>query len=184
MGQKIWKKNCKEKTLMPKKIGVFIDVSNIYYCVNKKYKGKKLDYKKYMEYIRSLGDVTIANAYGAQVRNQAASFLYCLKQIGITPMYSTPKSFTDNGIVSKKADYDVKITVDIIDAAPGLDIVVLGSADSDFAPLLKSLPDKKIIVFACKISSDIQEISGVTCIEIPESFMEEKKNEPPIAKAG
>ena len=169
---------------MPKKIGVFVDVSNLYYCIGKKYKGKKLDYSKYMDYIRSLGDITVANAYGAQVRNQAASFLYCLRQVGITPMYSTPKSFTDNGLVTKKADYDVKITVDILDAAPGLDILVLGSADGDFVPLLKSIVEggKKVIVFACKISSDIAELD-VTCIEIPESFMEEK-HEAAITKTG
>jgi len=169
---------------MPKKIGVFVDVSNLYYCIGKKYKGKKLDYSKYMDYIRALGDITVANAYGAQVKNQAASFLYCLRQVGITPMYSTPKSFTDNGLITKKADYDVKITVDILDAAPGLDILVLGSADGDFVPLLKSVLslEKKIIVFACKISSDIAEL-GVTCIEIPESFMEEK-HETPLPKTG
>jgi uncharacterized LabA/DUF88 family protein len=184
VGSTLWEKDCPftEEEVMPKKIGVFIDVSNIYYCVNKKYKGRKLDYKKYMDYIRSLGDITVANAYGAQVRNQAASFLYCLRQLGIEPKYSTPKSFTDNGAITKKADYDVKITVDIIEAAKELDILVLGSADSDFVPLLKSLTDLKIIVFACKISNDIAEL-GVTCIEIPESFMEEK-HETPATKTG
>lgn len=170
---------------MPKKIGVFIDVSNIYYCVNKKFKNRKLDYSKYMEYIKSLGEIVVANAYGAQVKNQAASFLYCLEKVGIVPVYSTPKSFTDNGNITKKADYDVKITVDIIEAAPSLDIIILGSADGDFVPLIKSLSDcKKVIVFACKISGDIQDIENITCIEIPESFLEERKHETPATKTG
>lgn len=164
---------------MPKKIGVFVDVSNLYYCIGKKYKGRKLDYSKYMEYIRSLGDVVVANAYGAQVRNQAASFLYCLKQVGFTPKYQTPKSFSDNGVIVKKADYDVKITVDILEKASDLDIIVLGSADSDFVPLLRTLSDqgKKIIIFACKISGDISSLDSITTIEIPESFIEEKKRD-------
>jgi uncharacterized LabA/DUF88 family protein len=163
---------------MPKRIGVFVDVSNLYYCIGKKYKSRKLDYKKYLEYIRSLGDVTIANAYGAQVKNQAASFLYCLRQVGFTPKYQTPKSFSDNGQIVKKADYDVKITVDILENLSDLDIIVLGSADSDFVPLLRTLCEqhKKVIVFACKISGDITALENVTCIEIPESFIEERKH--------
>ena len=170
---------------MPKQIGVFVDVSNLYYCIGKKYKGKKLDYSKYMEYIKSFGEIVVANAYGAQIRNQASSFLYCLRQLGIVPIYATPKSFIDNGVTTKKADYDVKITVDIFEVAPKLDIIIIGSADGDFVPLIKNLLslNKKVIVFACKISSNIHEL-GIPCIEIPESFLEEKKYDTIISKTG
>jgi uncharacterized LabA/DUF88 family protein len=163
---------------MPKQIGVFVDVSNLYYCIGKKYKGRKLDYKQYIEYVRALGDIIIANAYGAQIKNQAESFLYCLRQVGFTPKYETPKSYSENGVITKKADYDVKITVDIIENLDKLDLIVLGSADSDFVPLIKSLieKDKKIIIFACKISKEIVLLENVTCIEIPESFIEGRKN--------
>jgi uncharacterized LabA/DUF88 family protein len=160
---------------MPKQIGVFIDVSNLYYCINKKYKGRKLNYKKYLEYIQGLGDVAIANAYGAQVKNQAAGFIHMLKQIGFTPKYQTPKSFTEHGQIIKKADYDVKIAVDILEAAENLDMVVLGSADSDFIPLVLKLKEKqkRVIIFACKISGDFKTI-GECCVEIPESLLEKK----------
>lgn len=160
---------------MPKQIGIFVDVSNLYYCINKKFKDRKLDYQKYWDYIASLGDIVLANAYGAQVKNQAAGFLHRLKQIGFDPKYDTPKSFIDGDTIVKKADYDVKICVDILETCINLDIIVLGSADSDFLPLVQKLRElnKKVIIFACKISKDLVQ-SGETCVEIPESFLEAK----------
>jgi uncharacterized LabA/DUF88 family protein len=163
---------------MPRQIGIFVDVSNLYYCIGKKYRGRKLDYKKYFNYIREFGTVTVANAYGAQIDNQAEGFLHCLKRVGFSPRYETPKSFSENGVVTKKANYDVKIAVDVLNILEDLDIIVIGSADSDFIPLLKNIlaSGKKAIVFACKISNDILNLKDVTSIEIPESLIEEKKN--------
>jgi len=170
---------------MPKKIGVFVDVSNLYYCLRKKYSGKKLNYKKYWDYIASLGEISIANAYGAQINNQAEGFLRRLKQIGFTPKYQTPKSFIGDGKITKKADHDVRITVDILEDSHDLDIIVIGSADSDFVPVVKKLKEqnKRVIIFACKISSDFENL-GELCVEIPESFLEDKKNVAPDSKAG
>jgi uncharacterized LabA/DUF88 family protein len=168
---------------MPKQIGIFVDVSNLYYCINKKFKGRKLNYQKYWDYIAPLGKIVVANAYGAQIKNQAAGFIYVLKKIGFKPHYYTPKSFTDHGRVTRKADYDVNIVVDILENLEKLDLIILGSADGDFVPLIQKIQEqhKKIIVFACRISQDIKKL-GELYIEIPESFLEDK-NDPAKAKA-
>ena len=157
---------------MPKQIGIFVDVSNLYYCIKNKYK-KKLDYGKYWNYIQDFGTIVIAKAYGAQVNNQAVGFIHCLKTVGFEPIFHSPKSFRDEaGAISKKANYDTQITVDIIENMEKLDIIVIGSADSDFVPLGDVLikRGKKIIIFACKISRDFDD--RFLCIEIPESLLE------------
>ena len=58
-----------------KRIGVFVDVSNIYYCIGKKYEYRKLDYRKYLDFITDLGELVKVIAYGSQMSNEAAGFI-------------------------------------------------------------------------------------------------------------
>ena len=159
---------------MPKQIGLFVDVSNLYHCINTKYK-KKLDYFQYIEFCKTLGTVCIAKAYGAQVKNQASSFLKCLRMFGYTPIYQTPRVFKTSNGIQHKANYDLLIAVEIVQVIDQLDILILGSADGDFAPLLKWANERntKSLVFACNISSELKKEAHET-MEIPESFMEDK----------
>ena len=159
---------------MPKRIGLFVDVSNLYHCINTKY-GKKLDYAQYINFCKALGEITIARAYGAQVKNQAHSFLQCLRQFGYTPIYQTPKAFKTADGIRRKANYDLHIAMDIVTRIEDIDILILGSADGDFAPLVKWASEHKVksIIFACNISSELKKEAHET-MEIPESFMEDK----------
>jgi len=156
---------------MPKQIGFFADVSNLYYCINKKFNNKKLNYTKYMEFISDLGDIIVANAYGAQIDNEAVAFINHLKESGFAPKYKTPKTFNDKGKIRRKADWDVGIAVDVVDNIEDIDFIVLGTADSDFKPLVDWIldQDKEVIIFACNISKDLHKAK---CIEIPESLLE------------
>ncbi len=160
---------------MPKRIGLFADVSNLYHCINSKY-SKKLDYAKYIDFCKALGQITIANAYGAQIKNQASYFLKCLRHFGFTPYFQTPRAFkTPTGGIQHKADYDVLITMGVVKAIENIDILILGSADGDFASLLEWVNGKglKSIVFACNISQELKKVAHQT-MEIPESYMENK----------
>ena len=159
---------------MPKRIGLFVGVSNLYHCINTKYKSK-LDYAQYIDFCKALGDITIAKAYGAQVKNQAFSFLQCLRQFGFTPIYQTPKSFKTPDGIRRKANYDLLITMDIVRAIKEIDILILGSADGDFAPLIiwANERETKSLVFACNISGELKKEAHET-MEIPESFTEGK----------
>ena len=157
---------------MPKRIGLFVDVSNLYHCINTKY-NKKLDYAKYIDFCKALGEIKIANAYGAQVNNQASSFLRCLRQFGYTPIYQTPKTFRNVGGIQHKANYDLLIAIEIVQIIEDIDILILGSADGDFVPLVAWAKEKgvKTIIFACNISSELKK-EAHEIMEIPESFME------------
>lgn len=161
-----------------KRIGVFVDLSNLYFCIGKKYRGKKLDYKRYYDFIADLGTITVARAYGAAMGNEADRFITKLKAIGFDTHYKTPREFkdADEGRVRRKADWDVGIAVDIIKLADRLDTLVLGSADGDMAPVVAWCMDRgvKVIVIASTISDDLKNSSN-EFIEIPESLLEGAK---------
>ena len=151
-----------------KRIGLFVDVSNLYYCVSSKY-NKKLDYSKLLNYIKDLGKIEAAVAYGAQMNNEANNFIKCIKEYGYDIRYKEPKSYEKK----RKADWDVGITVEVMTRSDEFDMVVLGTADGDFIPLVEHLlrQNKNVVVLASGISRELAEIA-TKAIEIPESLLE------------
>lgn len=166
---------------MAKRIGVFVDVSNLYYCIGKKYKERKLDYKKYWDFIKEIGDIQQAICYGAQIGSEAANFIYCLKQIGYQTKYKTPKSYSHQPNFKRKADCDVDIAIDMVNRIDRFDMIILGTADGDLTPAVEWAQQRgvDVVIFACGISRDLKNISR-QFIEIPESLLEdESKTEEP-----
>lgn len=160
---------------MPKNIGVFIDVSNLYYCVLNKHEGRKLDYKKLWAYLSELGEIKTAYAYGAQVGKEAVRFIHRLEQIGFSTKYKTPKTYPDN---KKKANWDVGIAVDIITMMDRLDLIVIGSGDGDMCPIVDYCRTKgrDVLVIGSILSKELKE-KATRWVEIPESLLEETEDE-------
>lgn len=156
-----------------KRVGLFLDVSNLYYCLGLKYK-RKLNYAAYRTFCNDFGDIVQAIAYGAQIDNEAANFIRRLKELTFTTKYKPPKVFKSG---EKKADWDVGITIDMVQSSDRLDLIVLGSADSDLAPAVEWAKNKGItvIVLACGISKELKEVA-TKWIEIPESLLESKRD--------
>jgi uncharacterized LabA/DUF88 family protein len=159
---------------MAKRIGVFCDVSNLYYCIGKKFGGRKLDYRKYWEYVQECGEVVEAIAYGAQVSDEAAKFMLCLKNIGFLTKFMKPKTYHNVDGIRHKADWDVGITIDIIESVERFDRIFLGSADGDLKPLVDYVQKKgvEVVVFACGISRALKD-TAFKFVEIPESLLED-----------
>lgn len=160
---------------MAKRIGIFADVSNIYYCVGKKYDGRKLDYKKYLEFTKDLGEIQKAIAYGAQLGDEAEGFIFRLKKIGYIIKYKTPKAYHNDSVLRRKADWDVGIAVDMISMLGHFDLIILGTADGDLVPAVEYIRarDVDIVAFACGISRDLKD-AATKYIEIPESLLEDR----------
>ena len=158
-----------------KRIGVFVDVSNIYYCVQRAYNKRKLDYRKYLEYVASLGEVKRAIAYGCQIRDEAKGFIQCLEYAGFETKFKGVKSYREEAGLRRKADWDVGIAIDIVRLVENLDIVILGTADGDLVPVVEWCIERgiKVIVFACGVSKDLKE-TATEFFEIPESLLEIK----------
>lgn len=160
-----------------KRMGVFIDVSNFYFCVSKRFNGRRLSYEEYYKFIQDLGELKVAVAYGAQQTDEAVSFINRIQNIGFETKYKKVKTYKDKGRIRKKADWDVGMTMDIVKLvlAKELDRIILGTADSDLAPLVKWCQEQgvEVIVLACRISRELRDTAS-RAIEIFEGLVEPK----------
>jgi uncharacterized LabA/DUF88 family protein len=155
------------------KLGVMVDLSNIYYCVRKRYDGAKVDYKKLLAFIAEIGEIHEAHAYGSQMEGKAKAFILALETAGFKCHFKHPKTYTENGILRRKADWDVGITIDMMKLATQVDMMVLVSADGDMSKAVSAIQEKgcKVLVIGCGISGQLRD----TCdeaIEIPPSLLE------------
>ena len=158
------------------RLGVYIDLSNLYYCIGKRYEGRKLSYAKYLEFIEGhMGNIVLSHAYGAQMNNEAEAFIARLQDLGFETHYKKPKQYESAETFKRKADWDVGMAVDIIDDVleSRIDRVILGSADGDMLPVLDwcKARDVTVIILACGISKDLK-LAARTYFEIAESLLE------------
>jgi uncharacterized LabA/DUF88 family protein len=154
-----------------------VDVSNLYYTLQKKY-SRKLDFRKLRKYVDDLGEVKYAIAYGSQMGNQAEVFLRYLHAAGYETKFKEPKTYHNEGDahIRRKADWDVGITMDIVTRIEKIDMLVIGSSDGDMVPVVEWAMNQGVyvLVMGAKISGDLRKAS-TAATEIPESLLEEKK---------
>ncbi len=122
-----------------KKIAIFVDVQNIYYTTREAY-GRQFDYKRLWQQLGYEGEIVTANAY-AIARNDDGQIKFqdALRHIGFEVKL---KPFIQRADGSAKGDWDVGITIDIMESASSVDTVVLLSGDGDFSLLLERIRQK------------------------------------------
>jgi len=119
-----------------KKIAIFVDVQNIYYTTRQAY-GRQFDYRKLWQRIRNQGEIFSAIAYAIQRDDEKQlKFQNALKQIGFTVKL---KPYIQRSDGSSKGDWDVGITIDVLDSAKDIDTAVLLSGDGDYDLLLEKI---------------------------------------------
>lgn len=116
-----------------KKIALFIDVQNIYYTTRDTYK-RQFNYRKFWKHISSQGEITSAIAYATHRSDDGQiKFQDALRHIGFNVKL---KPFIQRSDGSAKGDWDVGITIDVLEYAKDVDTVILLSGDGDFDLLL------------------------------------------------
>ena len=122
-----------------KKIAVFVDVQNIYYTSRQHFQ-KQFNYRALWQQLNNKGNIVTANAY-AIARNDDAQhkFQSALKHIGFEIKL---KPFIQRKDGSAKGDWDVGITIDILETAEHVDVICLLSGDGDFDLLLQKVAAK------------------------------------------
>ena len=133
-------------------IAIYADINNIYSALQSKYK-RKLDYQKYMDFIKPMGKIVTAHAYGTCIGHEARAFIAHLRRAGFKTHFKDPK----------KGTWDVQMTLDLMQCKA--DLAVLGSSSLLTTPVLDAVTCKTLI-FACNIASNHK------TIEIPESLLE------------
>ncbi len=121
------------------KIAVFADVQNIYYTTRDTY-DRPFNYRQFWQKISAEGEIVIANAYAIHRGNdQQLKFQNALKNIGFTVKL---KPFIQRSDGSAKGDWDVGITIDVMEVSSRVDKVILLSGDGDFDLLLEKIKKK------------------------------------------
>ncbi|HZX12239.1 MAG TPA: NYN domain-containing protein [Candidatus Nanoarchaeia archaeon] len=118
------------------RIGVFVDVQNLYYSARSLY-GSKVNFREVLR--DAIRDRKIVRAIAYAVRageKEEETFYTALKNIGFEVKLKELQVFYDG---NKKADWDIGIAMDAIELAPRLDTIVLISGDGDFVPLVEHL---------------------------------------------
>ena len=132
-----------------KKVSIFVDVQNIYYTTKQQFKGN-FDYNKFWKLVTFKRQVVGAFAYTTDRGNEKQiQFQNILRAIGFEVKL---KPFISRSDGSSKGDWDVGITIDIMEYAPKSDVIVLASGDGDFDILIKRIRN---------LNNNVTEIYGV-----------------------
>ena len=119
-----------------KKIAVFADVQNLYYTVRQAY-GCHFNYTALWKELAAGGEIVEAYAYAIDRGDpKQQQFQQILRNLGFTVKL---KPYIQRSDGSAKGDWDVGITIDVMDAAANVDSVVLASGDGDFDLLLERI---------------------------------------------
>ncbi|MFP2767998.1 NYN domain-containing protein [Oceanisphaera sp. KMM 10153] len=121
---------------MPEKVAIFVDVQNVYYTCRQAL-GGNFDYNAFWARVADGREVVAAYAYAIDRGDEKQrQFQNILRAIGFEVKL---KPFIRRADGSAKGDWDVGITIDILESAVMTDTLVLVSGDGDFAILADKL---------------------------------------------
>lgn len=118
------------------RVGVFIDVQNLYYSAKNLF-GQKVNFGNIVK--EAVADRKLIRAIAYVVATESKDeqpFFEALYNLGIETREKDLQVYTSG---FKKADWDVGLAVDAIRLAPSLDAVVIVSGDGDYLPLVDYL---------------------------------------------
>jgi uncharacterized LabA/DUF88 family protein len=142
------------------RVGVFIDVQNLYYSARNIYNAR-VNFNEILA--EAVGGRKLIRAIAYVVKAdmpEEHTFFEALEKAGFEVKYKELQTFAGG---HQKADWDVGIAIDIIKQMNKLDVVILASGDGDFAPLLEYLQMTgqltETIAFGKSSSSRIKELT-------------------------
>ncbi len=143
-----------------KKIALFVDVQNIYYTTRQTF-NRQFNYRKLWDIIKNQGIIVTANAYAInRDDDQQIKFQSALSHIGFNVKL---KPYIQRSDGTAKGDWDVGITIDVMQAAPNVDSVILLSGDGDFDLLLQK------IATDYSVESEVYGVQALTANSLIES---------------
>lgn len=142
------------------RVGVFLDVQNLYHSAKHLYHGARVNFKEVLREAVAGRKLIRALAYVVRTETpEEQAFFEALTKSGIELKVKDLQVFPGG---MKKGDWDVGLAVDAIRLAPSLDAVVLISGDGDFMPLLEYLKNSQgmqieVMAFGRSASGKIKE---------------------------
>lgn len=118
------------------KIAIFADVQNIYYTTKEAY-NRQFNYRKLWQKVSNHGEIVSATAYAIDRHDPSQQkFQTALGHIGFTVKL---KPYIQRKDGSAKGDWDVGITIDVMETINQVDGIILLSGDGDFDLLMQKV---------------------------------------------
>ena len=144
-------------TRSDQRVGVFIDVENLYYSAKKLFRAR-VNFRQILK--DTVGQRKLIRAIAYVIKTETGEekpFFDALLRLGIETKEKELQVYSG----FKKADWDVGITVDAIKISSLLDVIIIFSGDGDFLSLVKYLQSLgkqvEVVSFAKSTSSKLKE---------------------------
>jgi len=125
------------------RVAVLADSQNLYHSAQSMY-SRNIDYAALLEEAVAGRELTRAIAYAIRAdAPEEESFFEALEDIGFETRIKNIRTFPDG---SKKADWDVGMSLDAVTLANHVDTIVLCTGDGDFARLCSHLKHEGVRV--------------------------------------
>ena len=152
------------------RVGVFIDVSNMYHSAKNLYQAR-VNFGKILEI--AIAERKLIRAIAYVIKSQAVEeqgFFDALQKQGFELKMKNLQIFFGG---EKKGNWDIGIAIDSIKLANRLDAIVLITGDGDFCPLIAYLKENK----GCQVEViAFSETASAKLIEIADDFIDLSKN--------
>ncbi len=152
-------------TYKEQRVGVFIDVQNMYYSAKNLYNAK-VNFGNILE--TAVGNRKLIRAIAYVVKTKTGEekvFFEALEKLGLETREKELMVYDG----AKKADWDVGICIDSIALAERLDVIVIVSGDGDFIPLVQYLKMNK----GCRVESiAFRETTSSKLVETVDNFVD------------
>ena len=134
------------KTNPAQRVGVFVDVQNLYYSARNIY-NSRVNFNEVLKV--AVGDRQLMRAIAYVIKAdmpEEHTFFDALDKAGFEVKSKELQTFYGG---NQKGDWDVGIAVDVIKMMSKLDVAVLCGGDGDFAPLVEYLQSSGLLVEVC-----------------------------------
>ncbi len=117
-----------------------------------------MNYGRYLRHAVGPDTLYRAIAYGVQLADEANEFINLLRESGYEPKYK-PARKIDGRPNIRSTDWNVGMSLDVVRLLDRLDIVVIGSNDSNLIPLVQYCRErgKLVTIFSCKVGQELRE---------------------------
>ena len=146
-------------------VAIFVDVQNVYYTTRQCF-SRHFDYNKFWARVTRDRAVVQAIAFAIDRDDEKQKqFQNILRAIGFEVKL---RPYIQRRDGSTKGDWDVGITLDVLEYAPLADVVVLASGDGDFDLLVQKLRAKHSVSVEVY---GVAELTAATLIRAADKFV-------------
>src|ERR1700692_1850328 len=151
-------------------VALFVDVHNLYYTPRRRF-ARHFDYNKFWAEATRGRSVVKATAFAIDRGDlKQSQFQNILRASGFEEKL---RPFIQRNDGSAKGDWDVGITLDVLEFAPQADTVVLASGDGDFDLLVQKIREKHHVSVEVY---GVAEFTAASLIRAADRFVPIKEN--------